>query len=329
MMSPPKYLMGGAPAFLDDLILSHAPRDQMVARLAALSVRPTTECLYFGCIERPGHHLWAKEGDHMVETWRREPEVCHRLGGLDGALCWNGRKESGRDETEGRAFLTHRGGWTALAFWDRSVDRRGACNSVFLAPGVLTFEQLVRLARHHWPKVWERFTFPVVEVDERGNPKDLHPSMSSEVERLAFESLDATAVTPSSELRSVSAAAHEAAAASFGRYMRDVRLKANVSLRDLAKALGVSHVFLSEVERGFRGLARQHWPRLLEMLPELDPLRLEHMDKLRLPLRINVADKPAPLQDVCILFAERVEAGKLTAEQISAMRAILSKEGSE
>lgn len=161
---------------IDDLILAHAPREQMVARLAALSVRPTTECLYFGCIGRPGHYLWAKEGDRMVEAWRRETEVRHRLGGtLDGALCWNGRKESGRDETEGRAFLTHRGGWTALAFWDRSVDRRGACNSVFLAPGELTFEQLVRLARHHWPKVWERFTFPVVEVDERGNPKDQRP----------------------------------------------------------------------------------------------------------------------------------------------------------
>jgi hypothetical protein len=161
---------------IDGLILAHAPREQMAARLASLSVRPTTECLYFGCIRKAGHYLWAKNGDHIVEDWQREREIRQVFGGaLDGALCWNGRAErrghDQRDETEGRAFITHRGGWTALAFWDRSVDKRGACNSVFFAPGELTFEQMVRLARHHWPKVWERFTFAVVEVDERGNLK--------------------------------------------------------------------------------------------------------------------------------------------------------------
>jgi len=181
------------------------------------------------------------------------------------------------------------------------------------------------------PSVWPRclrWSDRRVGEEER-RLTDWSSPMARAVERAAFDTLDKTATTPPELQLAVSSAAHEVAATSFGRYMRDVRLKANVSLRDLAKALGVSHVFLSEVERGLRGLARQHWPRLLEMLPELDPLRLEHMAKLRLPVRSNVADKPAPLQDVCLLFAERVEAGKLTAEQIAAMRAILSKEGSE
>ena len=44
------------------------------------------------------------------------------------------------------------------------VDRRGACNSAFIVHGDLTFAQVIRAAR----QVWARFTFPVVEVDERG-----------------------------------------------------------------------------------------------------------------------------------------------------------------
>jgi hypothetical protein len=123
---------------IDKLILAHAPREQMAARLAALSVRPTTECLYFGCIGFAGHHVWARTGTSDSEVWRRDAEraYLHRLfGPIDGALCWNSRALYGRDEAEGRAFITHRNGWTALAFWDRSLDKHPSSHSAFLAPG--------------------------------------------------------------------------------------------------------------------------------------------------------------------------------------------------
>jgi len=32
----------------------------------------------------------------------------------------------------------------------------------------VTFAQIVRVARHRWPKIWARFSFPVVEVDAQG-----------------------------------------------------------------------------------------------------------------------------------------------------------------
>lgn len=158
---------------MKDLIISHAPRESMAARLAELAVRPATPCYYFGCIGRSGHFLWSAATGGVAAHASRdiEREICAVFGALDGTLCWNWRAgfySCERDETEGRALLTHRTGWTAIAFWDRSVDRRGACNSVFLAPGTLTFNQIARLARHRFPQVWQRFGFPVVEVDATG-----------------------------------------------------------------------------------------------------------------------------------------------------------------
>ena len=159
---------------IDSLILSHAPREQMASRLAACSVRPDVECWYFGCTTGPGHFF---NGPGTITRVRAMEEMLTELFGyFDGKLLWNSPRNErdrygGRDETEGRAFITHRGGWTALAFWDRSVDRRGACNSAFFVQGTLTFAQIVRVARHRWPKIWARFTFDVVEVDEVGRLK--------------------------------------------------------------------------------------------------------------------------------------------------------------
>ena len=153
------------------LILSHAPREQMAARLAACCVQPNLECFYFGCIDGPGHFFNGPGGPTEVRAL--EHELTTLFKGLDSTLCWSSPRTERdrydqRDETEGRAFITYRGGWTACAFWDRSVDKRGACNSAFFVHGTLTFAQIVRVARHRWPKIWARFTFPVVEVDAQG-----------------------------------------------------------------------------------------------------------------------------------------------------------------
>ncbi len=163
-MTMPDQTMAG-------LVAAHASRAAMAARLAELSDRPV-DVLYFGCIGQAGHYLWRREGvDRPRMMSRDEDAMVRRLGGLDGALCWNsksGRYSHERDETEGLAFVTHREGWTALAFWDRSVDHRSACNSAFVAEGTLTFAQIIRHARLRWPEVWARFSFDVVEVDAGG-----------------------------------------------------------------------------------------------------------------------------------------------------------------
>ena len=157
---------------IQTLILAHATREQLAARLAAsAAVRVDVDCFYFGCVGGPGHFFHGPGGTTKLRA--TEEVVTALFKGIDGKLCWNSPRADRdrydyRDETEGRAFITHSGGWTALAFWDRSVDRRGACNSAFFVQGTLTFAQIVRVARHRWPKLWARFAFPVVEVDARG-----------------------------------------------------------------------------------------------------------------------------------------------------------------
>jgi hypothetical protein len=114
---------------------------------------------YFGCIERAGHYMWlpgprpeySKDGDFVrTNPWGFA---------IDGSLCPKG------PEIQGQALIHHKDGWTALSFWDRSVDGRGKCNSSLLALGALTFAEMVSLFKEHFPSVFGRFTFPIVEAN--------------------------------------------------------------------------------------------------------------------------------------------------------------------
>ena len=110
-----------------------------------------TRVLYFGCIGQPGHFMHVAPGrrDYNAATpWGSTP---------DGTLCPDGERQ-----VEGIAVLHHKNGWTALSFWDRSVDKRGGCNSNFFADQVLSFDEMVALARERFPQVWSRFPFEVV-----------------------------------------------------------------------------------------------------------------------------------------------------------------------
>lgn len=112
------------------------------------------ECLYFGCHDRPGHFLWVRGWRHVPNYNFMNRWVYHHK--IDGGLA-----PKGIDEREGVAALHHLDGWTVISFWDRSVDKRGACNSAFLVLGEMGFEDAVRVAREFWPDVWARFTFTV------------------------------------------------------------------------------------------------------------------------------------------------------------------------
>jgi hypothetical protein len=106
--------------------------------------------LYFGCIGGPGHYMHTEGGrrDWDVTTpWGKAP---------DGTLCPQGK------QVEGRAELHHKGGWTALSFWDRSVDGRSGCNSNFFVNRTMTFDEVVALSKERLPRVWSRFKFDVV-----------------------------------------------------------------------------------------------------------------------------------------------------------------------
>lgn len=121
----------------------------------------TTKLFYFGPLDEAGHYLWDQSHrrlwPEMVGPWR--------LGELDGGLCPNVHQDAvwkrTGPEIEGDAILHHKDGWTALAFWDRSVDTRPACCSVYVANATLTFKEIVELAQDAFKTRWERMKFEV------------------------------------------------------------------------------------------------------------------------------------------------------------------------
>jgi hypothetical protein len=75
-----------------------------------------------------------------------------------------------------RAAITRLGGWgyTALAFWDYTVDKRGGCNSVFFAPSLtISAEELVEGAKKAFPQVWARLPEIVVLTEALPAPQPI------------------------------------------------------------------------------------------------------------------------------------------------------------
>ena len=118
------------------------------------------ECYYFGCDGKPGHYLF-HEGRHEVWNESKLPkDFPVRTMSLDGGLL-----PPNLPQDQGKATLVRLGGWTILTFWDRSVDTRGGCNSSFVIPAELDFEQAKEVAQERFPWVWERFKFEVILRD--------------------------------------------------------------------------------------------------------------------------------------------------------------------
>jgi len=122
---------------------------------------------YFGCYGDTGHYLWQAEGS----TARREARELFPWPELDGTLPPAERRESRREggypevskeAPQGHAALHHKRGWTAISFWDRSVDSRHGSSSTFLIRGTHTWDDAVRIAKALYPKTWARYKFPVV-----------------------------------------------------------------------------------------------------------------------------------------------------------------------
>ena len=147
-----------------DLLWEYAQRLRKVDEERAVAVEtclqaegynvPKSQVWYFGCIEQSGHYLWRtpreKAGSVDATRWTRT--------GID-----SGFAPPDSDE-QGRALRHYVHGHTIVSFWDRSVDKRGACNSSFIMRGDHSFATVVAAARVAYPQVWARFPFEVIEV---------------------------------------------------------------------------------------------------------------------------------------------------------------------
>jgi hypothetical protein len=115
---------------------------------------------YHGCGDDTGHYLFEEGRGRLCAVNANIPSdfpVCLHI--LDAGLL-----PPNLPQEEGLATVAYVNGWTILAFWDRSVDKRGNSNSAFVLPGqILNFATVLRLSRERFPWVFERIKFDVRE----------------------------------------------------------------------------------------------------------------------------------------------------------------------
>lgn len=129
------------------------------------------ECYYFGCQGEPGHYFWTSDGTRQYSRAEQivGPNIYPRI---DGGFCPNASEDRMKPwrrtgpEVEGEAALHFVDGWTIISFWDRSVDKRGACNSNFIVRGVHSFKEVLRIARENFPQVLDRLKFEIKLVEK-------------------------------------------------------------------------------------------------------------------------------------------------------------------
>lgn len=111
------------------------------------------------------HHHNDRPRDAIPEAWRASPEkLWPKLYGEDSI----GRPSVDRElaEPQGVAAIHHLDGWTAVAFYDRTFDRRYNCGSVFFLRGDLIFPAALAAARAAFPALFQRFAFSIVPIAE-------------------------------------------------------------------------------------------------------------------------------------------------------------------
>lgn len=114
-----------------------------------------SDVYFFGCWREKGHYLYRPDGTAM----QRDFPVAG-VRSLDTVFC-PGRREGYYGTPEGAqeqslSRVVHVDGWTVLAFWDRSLDRRYGSNGAFLARGTFDFQQMRLIAKRFFPTVLER-----------------------------------------------------------------------------------------------------------------------------------------------------------------------------
>jgi hypothetical protein len=86
---------------------------------------------YFGCGDQAGHYVWDRHRN------RAHGAIGRRLSQFDGTLCAE-RGDGLYLATITRFSGIGANGYTALAWWDHSVDTRPGSNSILFCPSART-----------------------------------------------------------------------------------------------------------------------------------------------------------------------------------------------
>lgn len=111
---------------------------------------------YCGCHRDSGHHVWREDGDSSHKFWKLQPWGVK----IDGELQPLARR--GFHVPNGAARFTLAHGWSALSWWDNSIDTRPGSHSTFVVEGTHTAEAVLAMARARFPWVFERFKYEIV-----------------------------------------------------------------------------------------------------------------------------------------------------------------------
>lgn len=110
----------------------------------------------------------------------------------------------------------------------------------------------------------------------------------------------------------------------FGRFLREQRVAADISLRSAATKLGVSAVYLGEVERGVRPpLKEKHWDKLLKVIPTISRNTLERLAADARPVQLDLRGASPHYQDLALSLSRRIESRNISKDDMDKLMAIL------
>ena len=113
----------------------------------------------------------------------------------------------------------------------------------------------------------------------------------------------------------------------FGNYIRQERIKAKLSLRAAADLIGLTHVYLGEVERGIRGpLDKKWWANLMRVVPTITEPELERKAAQTKPVQLALEDAPPQYQELGLALARRIAKQDLKTDEIHQLLRLLKGE---
>ena len=114
----------------------------------------------------------------------------------------------------------------------------------------------------------------------------------------------------------------------FGVYLRQCRTAAGRSLREVAAHLGISHVYLGEVERGRRRILQEpHWDALVEIIESITKEELRAKSAQSEPLDAAKVEEPG--RGVVVALARKLDEGGITEAEAHRILSILESPSEE
>ena len=116
----------------------------------------------------------------------------------------------------------------------------------------------------------------------------------------------------------------------YGALLRERRVRAGLSLRDVAEHIGVSHVFLAEIERGVSApLKPEREAKLLEIMPTVTAPELRKAREASKPFKLTSSNTPPKYLDLTTALARRIERENLDDSKVNRILQILREDADD